>query len=110
MVILAAGLAMRRRRSVHWKLMATAFAIDVALVLIIELSRGAVETSMATTSPLMLFHIAVSIGTLAGYGVLIYLGRRLFRGDETARVWHWRAATVFVVMRTLNYVTSFMVV
>lgn len=110
MAILAAGLVLRRRRQVHWKLMAAAFAIDVSLVLIIELSRGAVETGMSTTSPLMMFHIAVSVGTLAGYGVLIYLGRRLLRGDESARRMHWRAAAGFVVLRTLNYVTSFMIV
>lgn len=109
-VILLAGLFFRKRnRQLHWKLMATAFVLDVALVLVIELSRGAVEKAVSTTSPLVAFHVAISVAVLVGYVAMIFLGRRLLGGDESVRTWHRNVGIAFIVFRALNYITSFMV-
>jgi len=109
-VVLLVGLYYRNSKPQwHWKIMVTAFVMDVGLVLAIELNRGAIEKATTTDRPLLLFHIGVSVGVLLLYLCQGYLGRQLLRGRMNFRATHRNTGIAFIVFRGLNYVTSFMV-
>jgi hypothetical protein len=109
MVILFAGLYFRRKRpALHWKLMVTAFTIDLSLVLYIELTRHAIE-GLPHASPLLLFHVSVSVAALVGYLIMFVLGSRLLRGRANVRIAHRNVGLTFMTLRSLNFVTSFLV-
>lgn len=109
-IVLGVGLYFRNRKPAwHWRIMVTAFVLDISLVLAIELSRGAVEQAMNVSDALLGFHIAVSVGTVVMYLVMFVLGRQLLLGAEARRSAHRNAGITFIVLRGLNYVTSFMV-
>jgi len=110
-VLLAVGLWFRHRRpQLHLRLMISAFALDLLLLLYIEISRHAVEKVMARVSPMIWFHAAVSVGVLLCYVAMILLGRGILAGQENSRNWHRNVGLTFVVLRSLNYVTSYVVV
>ncbi len=107
--LLAAGLWFRHRRpQVHMRLMISAFALDLLLVLYIEISRHAVEKVAARVSPMLWFHAGVSVGVLLCYMTMILLGRGVLAGAGSSRYWHRNVGMAFVVLRSLNYVTSYM--
>jgi hypothetical protein len=109
MLLVGAGLYFRRGRpSLHWKLMVAAFVIDIALVLYIEFARQAVE-GLPEAGPLLLFHVAVSLFVIVGYLTMFVLGSRLLRGRADTRLAHRNVGIAFVTLRSLNYVTSFLV-
>lgn len=108
-VALAVGIALRHRRKIHPKIMFSAFVTDLLLVLYIEFTAGAVERVVSEMSPLLLFHAAVSTTTLVLYVVLIILGRQLLNGREEKRALHRKLAITFCVLRSINYVTSYLV-
>lgn len=109
-VLIAIGLYFRNRRpGLHWRIMVTAFVMDISLVLVIELSRGAIEQAMEVREALLGFHIAVSVGVVVMYIVMFVIGRQLLLGAEHRRSLHRNAGIVFIVLRSLNYITSFMV-
>ena len=113
LLLIAAGVATRKRTRLHLKLMTAAFILDVLLVLYIELTRHAVERAAAPDkhfTPLLWFHIAVSVGVLVAYVWQIQLGRRLLQGVVASRGLHLRLGITFCTLRLLNYVTSFMIV
>jgi len=106
------GLWNRARPRIHIPVMVTCFVVDVLNVLVIELSRGAVEKSIDEFSrggvSLLGFHIFVSVVALLAYGVAVVTGTRLYR-KGVGRGFHRLNAAVFLVARLANYVTSFMV-
>ncbi len=109
MFILFAGLYFRRKRpALHWKLMVTAFAIDLSVVLYLELTRQAIE-GLPHASPLLLFHVAVSVCVIACYLINFALGSRLLRGRTGIRGAHRNVGITFMTLRSLNFVTSFIV-
>lgn len=108
--LLAAGLWFRHRRpQLHLRLMISAFVVDLLLVLYIEISRHAVEKVVARVSPLLWFHAGVSVGVLLCYVAMILLGRGVLAGQGDARKWHFAVGMTFVALRSLNYLTSYMV-
>jgi uncharacterized membrane protein YozB (DUF420 family) len=108
--VIAAGLWFRRRNHhMHLRLMLAAFAMDVVLVLYIEITRQAVEKVVTHVGPLLWFHASVSIAVLACYVAMILLGRPMLSGKFETRKLHFAVAIAFVVLRGLNYVTSFLV-
>ena len=110
LLILAAGFWLRKRRNaVHIRLMIAAFLIDLMLVVYIEISRHAVQKVVASTRPLVWFHAGVSVLVLVCYVIMIQLGRGVLAGHPRARDWHRRMGLTFVVLRGLNYVTSYLV-
>lgn len=111
LVLIFYGLAKRHNRKVHIPAMATAFALDVLLVLIVELTRHAIEKAIGHTdaSPLLIVHITASLLTLVFYVVLTTSGIKLNKGDESRRESHRKYAYVFLVARVTNFVTSFWV-
>jgi hypothetical protein len=109
LLLLAAGVLLRNRRGIHIPIMLTAFGLDLASVLAIEVSRGAIEKATSRPSPLLLFHVTVSVFALVFYGVMFVLGERVRKGAERLRLWHRRTAWLFGTCRTANYVTSWMI-
>ncbi len=110
LVLILTGLWFRQRRpALHVRLMSAAFACDLLLVLYIEASRHAVEKVAVAGSSLIWFHAAVSTLVLVAYVAQIALGRRMLAGVRTPRRVHLALGITFVSLRSLNYVTSFMV-
>lgn len=109
-VLIAAGVWCRRRHPhLHIRLMTTAFVCDVLLVLYIEATRHAVETVARATTPLIWFHATVSVLVLVAYVAQLTLGRRVLAGVHASRRTHIVVGVTFVTLRSLNYVTSFLV-
>jgi hypothetical protein len=109
LLILIAGILLRRRRGIHIPLMITAFSLDLVTLVAIEWSRGAIKKATSAPSPLLLFHVTVSVFALIFYGVMFVLGERVRKGAERLRPWHRRTAWVFGTCRAANYVTSWMI-
>ncbi len=87
----------------------SAFAVDMALILYIEITREAVERLSDEVHPLLWFHVGLSLAVVLSYIRMILLGRRMLRREESVRGVHRKLALTFCVLRTVNYVTSFMI-
>jgi uncharacterized membrane protein YozB (DUF420 family) len=110
LVVIATGLWFRKRRPVvHRALMIAAFAADLSLVIYIEVTRHAVEKVVSRVQAVLWLHAAISLAVLACYTAMIRLGWRLRQGEEKARPSHRVLGIAFLVFRTLNFVTSFLV-
>ena len=108
-ILLVIGLAVRKNKKVHVPLMISAFSVDLASVVAIEISRGAIQKAVTAPPPLLIFHVLVSVAALAFYGVMFFLGERVRSGATHLRPWHRRTAWVFGACRAANYVTSWMI-
>ncbi len=110
LVVILCGLWFRNRNpQVHLRLMVAAFTADVLLVLYIEFTRHAVETVAARVRPMIWFHAGVSLAVLFCYVAMILLGRPMLAGRYETRRLHFVVGMAFVVLRSLNYVTSYLV-
>lgn len=110
LIIIAFGIYYKKKRAVHYSLMGSAFVIDVALVLYLEFTRGAIDKAMNPSGPLLIFHIAVSVVAMLLYLVQFYLGYRFIKGRSGSIKMHRYCGITFVLCRVTNFVTSFMVV
>ncbi len=106
-VLLLIGFTKRKKRRTHIPFMLIAFAIDMGMVLYIELDRHAIEQAVGPISGIMKFHIAVSILVVVLYIVQIVTGVRKLKG--LASTWHGRSGVTLLVLRLANLITSFMV-
>jgi predicted Na+-dependent transporter len=113
--VLAVGLYLRHRPSVHIPLMLTSFVVDLGNVLLVEFyartrGKGAVEQGIDSFTEggrfIEQFHILVSVLCILGYVVAVFTGRRLYR-HQRGRKAHKINAAVFVFTRLTSYVTSF---
>ena len=110
LLLIAFGVHYRRRPRIHLRFMLAAFAVDLGLVLYIEVTRHAVERVAGQTMGLLLgCHVAVSVAVLCAYVLQIQLGRRILHGFTASRSLHVRLGLTFCTLRLLNYVTSFMI-
>jgi hypothetical protein len=107
------GVALHARRKLHVRCMTACFVGDVLMVVLIELQRHAVKTTVRQFSgapdanALLQFHIAVSVAALAMWVVQIVSGRRVLRGaPSVAR--HRRGAWIFLTLRATNVVTAYL--
>ena len=110
LVIIAFGIYFKKKHKIHYSLMGSAFIIDVALVLYLEITRGAVDKAMHPTGPLLIFHVAISIAAMVLYLVQFYLGYRYLKGRSGSIKLHRYMGMAFIFCRVTNFVTSFMVV
>ena len=108
LILIVAGVLTRKTPRIHLRFMITAFVVDFALVLYIEATRHAVEQVVAGPSPLLWFHVGVSLLVLMAYIRQIMLGRRMLAGVLTNRSTHIATGIAFCSLRSLNYITSFM--
>ncbi len=107
------GLRNRKNPSVHGKWMASGVAIDVAIVLVLELGRDAVATALAfKLGPLQQIHIAASSVALVLYLPLVVLGLRRLRGKGTpmSGEWHRRLGYAAFAFRTVGFLFMFSLV
>lgn len=106
-LLLFYGFSQRRRPSVHIPVMVGAFALDMLLVLYIELNRHAVEQAIGPTVPIMKVHLFFSFGTVILYVVQIVGG--ILRSRTGGAPWHKQAGYAFLLFRVGNLVTSFLI-
>jgi hypothetical protein len=109
-LLIAAGLWLRHRRpDLHLRLMTAAFVSDLVLLVYIEATRHAVEKVANQGTRLIWFHAAVSTLVIVTYVAQIAVGRRMLAGTPAPRRVHAVLGITFATLRSLNYVTSFMV-
>jgi hypothetical protein len=104
------GLMNRKVPRVHATYMVTAIAIDLGIVLVLEVQRHAIKTAMALTlSPLQQGHIgASSVATLL-YFPILYLGWRGIRHglSKSGRLLHMRLGIAAYVFRSIGFILMF---
>lgn len=108
-LLMLAGIYVRRRRQIHVKIMSVAMIWDVILILQIELSRSAIlKATHAITNPLILnIHISIAVSTVILYGFMIFTGRKLLSGQNEIRPRHRLLGWTTLAMRILTFITSF---
>ena len=108
-LLMVAGIVVRRRRKLHVKIMSFAMIWDVILILQIELSRSAIlKASKAMTNALALnVHVSIAVSTVILYGFMVYTGRKLLNGENSIRPRHKVLGWTTFSLRVLTFVTSF---
>lgn len=116
LLVIAYGLYVRRRPTLHMKVMSAAFGADLLNVFIVEFlarstsGQGAVGQTMAALggsgSTLFYVHVTASLLCILGYVVALGTGIRLHRRG-VGRAVHRANAAIFLVTRLVSYVTSF---
>ena len=111
LVIMIAGIYWRKMRTRHVRLMSAAMIWDVLLILQIELSRSAImKASKVLNNPVALnIHVSIAVTTVVLYGMMIYTGRKLLRGQPVRKEHRLLGYTTFF-MRVLTFATSFLAV
>lgn len=106
-LILCSGLRLRRNPR-HPYLMLTALSLDLALVLVLQVQRGALQTAFSMTRPLLdQIHIATSATATVLYFPVLYLGFSLWRGRTDRRRWHRRVSLAAFAFRSVGFVFMF---
>lgn len=108
-LLMMVGIFLRRRRSLHIKIMSTAMIWDVILILQIELSRSAIlKASKALSNAMALnIHVSIAVATVLLYGIMVYTGRALMDGRNEFRKRHRILGFTTFTMRILTFITSF---
>jgi len=109
LALLACGIKFRGRRELHVVLMGAAFTLDLATLITVEVTRGAIHKTVTTHSWLLFVHVAASLTVLAGYMAMLLLGLSMQAGNTDNRHWHRRVAWLFGAARLTNYATSWMI-
>lgn len=112
LVLLFVGLYFKRDRARHVKIMYTAIAWDILLVLQIEFTRSAIAkaSKVIQNTAILNIHVALALTTVVLYFGLIYLGRKMLRGEHVNRALHKNLGLMTVLLRILVFVTSFFTV
>ncbi|GIK53753.1 MAG: hypothetical protein BroJett014_27260 [Planctomycetota bacterium] len=105
---LCAGIALKRRRTLHGAMMSMGFAFDLSLLLYVELSARAIEQTVGKPpGAILVVHVALATIMLLLYPVVLYSGGKVYAGGEARR--HKRVALPFMVTRLLVVITAWMV-
>lgn len=104
-----AAILNRRNAKRHIPLILAAFAVDLGLVLSIELNRGAIKTVVAGGPAILYIHVTLAVAVLVLYAHQIWCGWSLVKRGER-RLSHRTGAYLFVVCRLLVFATAFLVV
>ena len=109
LLLMMAGIYVRRNRKTHVKIMSIAMIWDVILILQIELSRSAIlKASQAVDNALILnIHVSIAVSTVILYGFMVFTGRKLLAGENQFRKRHRLLGWSTFAMRILTFVTSF---
>lgn len=112
LLLLWVGIFNRKKRNIHVKMMSVGIIWDILLVLQIELTRSAIaKASKVVTNPLLLnFHVTIAVSTVVLYGFMFYYGRKMLKGQNEVRSKHKVLGIMTITLRTMTYITSFMVV
>lgn len=106
------GVYLRKDRAKHVKIMGSAIAWDLLLILQIELSRSAIAKAAKPIENKMILniHISIAVLTVLFYFVMIFTGRKLLAGQTSIRAKHKLFGWCTVVLRVLTFITSFFAV
>ncbi len=106
------GIFKRKNRKQHVPIMKTVMIWDVLLILQIELTREAIDkATKALSNPMILnIHITFAVLSVVFYGLLVWTGPKLLKGDETIRNRHRLFGWTAVTLRALTLITSFFAV
>ena len=102
------GIYNRFDKILHRKIMITAFILDVLLVLYIEIGREAVKQAFEFPDGWLGVHIIFSLLTIVLYLLMIAVGQKLFKGNESIRGLHIKLAYTFLFVKSMNLVTSYL--
>lgn len=108
--MMCAGLMLRSERQIHIRLMAAAIALDVGLVLTLEIQRSAVETVMRLgLTPWQMVHVSSSLAAVLLYGPVAYLGwrRALNLASPQQRKLHYDLGRITFALRTVGFLFMF---
>ena len=108
-VLMLAGIALHRKRSLHVKIMSSAMIWDIILILQIELSRSAIiKASKAMTNAMALnIHVTIAVTTVIFYGFMVYTGRKVLNGEAAVLPRHKKLGYTTFALRILTFITSF---
>lgn len=107
-LLVIAGYCGRRRKRLHITLMLSALAIDLGLVLYLELTRAVVESIPSRPlTPLLVLHITISVTVLVLYGIQLVTGINKARGRPSAL--HSKIPFWFITLRIGNLITSYFI-
>lgn len=108
-LLMTAGIAYRRNRAKHVRIMSIALIWDVLLILQIELSRSAIlKASKAFDNAIALnIHVSIAVSTVIMYAFMVYTGRGLLSGNNQMRKKHKLLGWVTFSMRILTLITSY---
>jgi hypothetical protein len=113
-LLLLAGFAVRKsRRNLHVCLMSAGMALDLALVVILAISRDAVGTAMGHDLTLwQQAHVIFSTFAVGLYIPVFALGLARWRGSPSyvARAWHIRLGYWALACRAAGFVFMFSIV
>jgi hypothetical protein len=102
---LLAGVFLHKRHSLHMMWMTFGFALDTALLLFIELDRGALEQMFGTSMTAWLaVHIVIATVLVFWYPMMLLSGGKVSAGKPMG--FHKRIAIIFFVLRFLLWVTA----
>lgn len=112
LILMYVGVSVRKQRTKHVKIMGTVIAWDILLVLQIELTRSAIEKAShaMTNSALLNFHVTIAVLTVVLYFAMLWSGRKMLKNEFGVRKLHKFMGISTVILRTMVYVTSYMVV
>lgn len=108
LVLIAAGLAFRRRRKIHIPIMVSAFALDLGSVIFLQIQRHAVQKAASEPTTILMVHISFALATIVLYTAMAVTGTRLARKGVGRRT-HKSLACVFLACRIGTWATSFFV-
>ena len=109
-ISLILGYLSRHDRKKHVPCMLTGIALDVGLVVYLQVKRSAVHTALAFDLGILpQLHIFSSTLALLLYFPVLYLGLRLVRdvGGKSAHKWHRRFAIPALIFRTVGFLLMF---
>jgi hypothetical protein len=109
LTLMYVGVMYRRNRSRHVKIMSTAMAWDILLILQIELTRSAIDkATKVITSPMALqIHLFFAISTVVLFIVMIVLGRKVLAGNNKILPIHGYFGWTTLAFRTITLITSY---
>jgi len=109
--VLTTAVFLRKKKSLHTKLMTAGISGDLALVLILEFQRGAIDTALEMSMSFwQQAHIFSStIATFLYFPVLIlgFLRFKNLLSGHQSRHWHMRLGITAYTFRTLGFVLMF---
>ncbi len=103
-------LALKHKPALHPKFMTTAIALDLALVLILQIQRNAVKTAAGfTLEPLQQLHILFSLLAVILYFPVFFLGHKRQQGlaSEKQKSAHKNLGIITFIARTLGFLLMF---
>ena len=107
-LMLTGGVLLEMPRRSHRFWMLAGIGLDLLLVLVLQVQRGAVQTAVSfSLGPIQQLHIAFSLGAVLLYGPVVWLGFKRFRGDQARAMSHRRAGWVAYIFRTIGFVLMF---